>query len=183
MKHKIYDECSNNQAEQMAIVKALQAIETTKINNNIPRAIKLHTDNRINLESLKNMKNRNQLIEELSKKTIALEKEDWNIECTWIKVHAENFGNELADRLVKEAVRNSDICYNRIPKSEIEHQEREKSIENWQQQWNNSTKESVTKEFFPNIKDRLKIKINLTPNFTATVTAHGGKKKIIPTSI
>jgi len=156
MKHKIHDECSNNQAEQMAIVKALQAIETTKINNNIPRAIKLHTDNRINLESLKNMKNRNQLIEELSKKTIALEKEDWNIECTWIKVHAENFGNELADRLVKEAVRNSDICYNRIPKSEIEHQEREKSIEKWQQQWDNSTKGSVTKVFFPYNKDRLK---------------------------
>jgi hypothetical protein len=32
MKHKLHDRCSNNQAEQMAIVKALQAIETIKIN-------------------------------------------------------------------------------------------------------------------------------------------------------
>jgi ribonuclease HI len=32
MKHKLHDKCSNNQAEQMAIVKALQAIETIKIN-------------------------------------------------------------------------------------------------------------------------------------------------------
>jgi hypothetical protein len=31
----------------------------------------------------------------------------------------------------------------------------------------------ATKEFFPNIKDRLKMKINLTPNFTAMITAHG----------
>jgi hypothetical protein len=34
-------------------------------------------------------------------------------------------------------------------------------------------KRAVTKEFFPKIKDRLKMKITLTPNFTAMVTAHG----------
>jgi hypothetical protein len=50
-------------------------------------------------------------------------------------------------------------CYNKIPKSEVEHQEREKSIEKWQQQWDNTTKGSATKEFFPDIKDRLKMKI------------------------
>ena len=55
-----------------------------------------------------------------------MEKENWNTEYTWIKAHAGNYGNKLADRLAKEAARNSDICYNRIPKSEIEHQEREK---------------------------------------------------------
>jgi len=57
MKRKLHDKCSNNQAEQMAIVTALQAIETIKINNNITRTIKIHTDSRITLESLKNMKN------------------------------------------------------------------------------------------------------------------------------
>jgi len=55
----------------------------------------------------------------------------------------------------------------------MEHQEKEKNIEKWQQQWDNTTKRLVTKEFFSNIKDRLKMKINLTPNFTAMVTAHG----------
>jgi hypothetical protein len=89
------------------------------------------------------------------------------------KSAAGHYGNELADKLGKEATRNNDICYNKIPKSEIEHREREKSIEKWQQQWNNSTNGLVTKEFFPNIKDRLKMKIHLTPNFTAMVIAHG----------
>jgi ribonuclease HI len=32
-KNKLHDRCSNNQAEQMAVVKALQAIETIKIND------------------------------------------------------------------------------------------------------------------------------------------------------
>jgi ribonuclease HI len=152
MKHKLYDRCSNNQAEQMAIVKALQAIETIKINNNIPRKIKIQTDSRITLESLKNMKPRNYLIEEIKKKTTALEKGNWSIEYTWIKAHARIYGIELADKLAKEAARNSDICYNKIPKSEIEHQEREKSIEKWQQQWDTNTKGSAAKEFFQTLR-------------------------------
>jgi ribonuclease HI len=65
MKHKLHDKCSNNQAEQMAIVKALHAVETVKLNNNIPRTIMIHTDSRITLESLKNMKNKKYLIEEV----------------------------------------------------------------------------------------------------------------------
>ena len=60
-----------------------------------------------------------------------------------------------------------------MPKSEMVHQEREKGIEKWQQEWDNTTQGSVTKEFIPNIKDRLKMKINVTPNFTTMVTAHG----------
>ena len=90
-----------------------------------------------------------------------------------IKAHARYYGNELADKLAKEATRNSDVCYNKIPKSEIEHQERVKSIEKWQQQWEHTTNGLAAKEFFPNIKDRLKTKINLTPNFAAMITAHG----------
>jgi hypothetical protein len=117
--------------------------------------------------------NRKHLIEEIRKETIALERETWIIEYTWIKAHAGHYGKELADKLAKEATGNNDICYNEIPKSEIEHREREKSIGKCQQQWNNSTKGPVTKEFFQNIKDRFKMKIHLTPNFTAMVTAHG----------
>ena len=83
----------------MAIVKALQAIQTTKINKNIARTITKHTDSRITLESLKNTKNRIHLVEEIRKKTIALEKENWNTEYTWMKAHAGHHGNELADKL------------------------------------------------------------------------------------
>jgi len=63
MEHRLHDRCSNNQAEQVAIVKALEAIRTIKISNNTPRTIIIQNDSRITLESLKNMKNRHQLIE------------------------------------------------------------------------------------------------------------------------
>jgi len=51
----------------MAIVKALQEIETIQINKNILKKILIHTDSRITLDSLKNTKNRNNLIEAIRK--------------------------------------------------------------------------------------------------------------------
>jgi len=66
--------------------------------------------------------------------------------------------------------------YNKISKSQIVQQVKQQSIERWQTQWEQTTKGSTTKQFFPNIKERLKKKLKLTPNFTATVTAHGKTK-------
>ena len=37
-------------------------------------------------------------------------------------------------------------------------------------------KRAITKSFFPKISDRLKVRINATPNFTAIVTGHGNIK-------
>jgi hypothetical protein len=52
----------------MAIVKALQEIETIQINKNILKTILIHTDIRITLDFLKNMKNRNYRMEAIRKK-------------------------------------------------------------------------------------------------------------------
>jgi hypothetical protein len=49
-------------------------------------------------------------------------------------------------------------------------------IAKWQQQWDDSNKGRVTKEYFPEVKERLNKKINLSPNFTVMVTAHGKTK-------
>ena len=40
----------------------------------------------------------------------------------------------------------------------------------------NTTKGATTKSFFPSIVDRLKLRINPTPNFIALVTGHGNIK-------
>jgi ribonuclease HI len=56
-------------------------------------------------------KNHNYLIEEIRKKTIALEKRNWTIIITCIKAHVGTYGNKLADKLVKEAARNDNITF------------------------------------------------------------------------
>ena len=60
-----------------------------------------------------------------------MKKENWRIDFTWIKACAGHSGNELADKLTKEAIKNSEICYNKIPKSEVERQEAEKTTAKW----------------------------------------------------
>ena len=102
------------------------------------------------------------LIEEIRRKTNDLEKENWHIDFTWIKAHAGNSGNELVDKLVKEAIKNSEICYNKIPICLIAKQKAEKTIQKWQLQWDATTKGRATKEYFPNITQ--------TKNETQTIT-------------
>jgi len=80
-------------------------------------------------------------------------KSNWTIKFTWI---IGIYGNELADKLVKEASRRTDISFKRIPKFEIIHQLKKQNIAKWQNQWDRTTKVQATKQFFPIIKDRLK---------------------------
>ena len=74
IKHKPPNRCSNNHAEQTAILKALHTTDTIKLCDNTPRTVKIYTDSRITLSSLKNSKDRKFLTEEIRKKTTALEK-------------------------------------------------------------------------------------------------------------
>jgi ribonuclease HI len=110
IKHKQHNRCSNNQAEQTAILKALQALDTIKLSNDTPRTVKIFTDSKITLLSLKNVKNRKHVIEQIRR-----------------EAHSAISGNELADKLAKEATENSEMCNNKIPRSEIERQESEKN--------------------------------------------------------
>jgi len=50
-----------------------------------------------------------------------MERDEWKVEFSWVTAHAGQRGNELADRLAKEASSSKDIeeCYNRIPKSTV----------------------------------------------------------------
>jgi len=95
-RYTLHNRCSNNQAEQLAIVKALETIGTLHLTIN-PKIATVHTDSRITLQSLQNINNHNYLIEEIRKAALALEKRNWKIKFTWIKAHVGIYGNELAD--------------------------------------------------------------------------------------
>jgi len=77
--------------------------------------------------------------------------------------------------VAKEVAKNTDTpeCYDKVPKSVVESELEVLSIEKWQMEWDWSTKGRITKQYFPNIADRLNIKLNLTHNFTLMVTGHG----------
>jgi len=49
-KFKLDDRCSNNQAEQLAIVKALEVIEMQHVKNNEPGRAVIYADSKITLD-------------------------------------------------------------------------------------------------------------------------------------
>jgi len=66
-----------------------------------------------------------------------MERDEWKFEFIRVKAHAGQRGNELADRLAKEASSIKDIkkCYNRIPKSTVTSELKEQCLKQWQNEW------------------------------------------------
>jgi len=120
-KFKLDDRCSNNQAEQLAITKTLDAIGKIDIPQDTPRTATIFTDSRISIDSIRNTRNHSHLIEEIRKKMTSLELAYWNIELLLVSAHVGIVGNELADRLAKAAASDSDakIVFDRLPMSTL----------------------------------------------------------------
>jgi hypothetical protein len=66
---------------------------------------------------------------------------------SWVKAHAGNYGNELADRLAKDAARNdgTNHKYSRIPKSTLHYETSEELKQKWQDEWTTCNKAAATK--------------------------------------
>jgi len=175
LKLKLDSRCSNNQAEQLAIVKALEAIESLHKKLINPRTATIFTDSRVTLDSLRKVNNHACLIEDIRKRVASLENYEWKITFSWVKAHVGICGNELADRLAKEAARSNStsIAFNRIPESTLYYEAAEEAKQNWRDEWMTCAKAATTKQYFPTLRDRLRIKINLTSNLAAMLTGHG----------
>jgi ribonuclease HI len=117
LKYRLDNRYSNNQAEQLAIAKALEALEKTDIEENRPRTVAIITDSKISMDSIKNVKNHSYLIEEVWDRLSKLERSNWTVTFVWEKAHAGILGNELADQLAKTAARDEDMItsFSRIP--------------------------------------------------------------------
>ena len=65
LQYRLGSRCSNNQAEQLVIVKALEALDSLNIDDNNQRTAAVITDSRVALDSIKNTHNHSFLIEEI----------------------------------------------------------------------------------------------------------------------
>jgi hypothetical protein len=85
------------------------------------------------------------------------------------------YGNEIADRLAKDAARSNDtdIAFSRIPISTLHYEQEEESRQLWQKEWENCTKVAITKQYLPTVQERLNMKIRVTQNIAAMMTGHG----------
>jgi len=58
-------------------------------------------------------------------------------------------------------------------KSAIKKETREESIRKWQNQWEETTRGAIIKEFFPSVDRRLAVNLQLNPNVTTIMSVHG----------
>ena len=98
IKYRLNNICTNNQAEQMAIGRALEYTENLQTED---KTATIYTDSRMTLDTLKNSNIHTFLIEEIRRKLTEMGKTNWKIQFSWVKAHVRIQGNELADTLAK----------------------------------------------------------------------------------
>jgi ribonuclease HI len=105
-RYKPHDCSSNNQAEQIAILKSLELLPTLDGHNS--RTVAIYTDSKVTLAALKNNSIHNYLIEGIRNVVSHLTLLDRAIHFRWVKAHAGLVGNEMADTIAKEAAQDED---------------------------------------------------------------------------
>jgi len=174
LQFKLDNRCSKIQAEQLAILKALEKLEVLNRQNINPLSTIIFTDSRISLDSLQNYSNHGFLVEEIRKNFASLERSGWQIMFPWVKTHIRVHGNEMTDKVAKEAKRSTTTRYEytRIPKSYLYHVAAKEAKQKWQAEWITSYKAAATKQYFPSVRDRLGTKLTLTTKLAAVLTGH-----------
>ena len=77
--------------------------ELTSLSNHNTRTVAIYTDSKVTLDSVRNNFIHSPLIEEIQNKVRQLMMQNWSIHFRWVKAHNGIEGNELADKLAKEA--------------------------------------------------------------------------------
>jgi ribonuclease HI len=87
-KYKLHDRCSNNQAEQVAIQKALEQLQHLLLTDDTAKIVVVNTDSKVALDTVRNRKKHYILIENIRRQIKRLEDLQWTVIFNWVKAHA-----------------------------------------------------------------------------------------------
>jgi len=115
---KLHERWSNNQAEQVAILRALEQIQNLQLAEDAEKIAAVNRDSKVTLDTMQSRNKHYILIESIRKEIKRLEDQRWTVYCNWVKAHVGIKGNEMADRLAKKAATEDieEIVYDKIPR-------------------------------------------------------------------
>jgi hypothetical protein len=71
-----------------------------------------------------------------------------------------------------EALEDRNYVY-KIPVSTVASSVKKEGLRKWQAQWERAVKGATCRSFFPDVEQRLRLRIPITPESTAIVSGHG----------
>jgi len=86
-KYRLHERCSNNQAEQVAILKALEQIQNLQLAEDAEKIVVVNTESKVTLDTLKNRNKHYKLIGNIRKEIKRLEDQQWTLLFNWVKAH------------------------------------------------------------------------------------------------
>ena len=161
-KFRLANYCTVYQAEQFAIERAafwLKDKQSTAI---------IYTDSLSTVNAINNRWNTDYLVHQIRTWI-----KDKHICIEWIRGHQLNIGNELADKLAKEATTMNNITFFFCPFNYLKKIIRWITTIKWNRLWLSSNNGRVTRLFFPTIFHRRNS--NLSPDYVITqfISNHG----------
>ena len=175
LKLKLADYCSVQQAEMLAISEALKW--TQKQKRQTWSEIALFTDSRSSVDAIANVHCLTPLIVEIRQRSSEIKSNGTPITFNWIRGHTDIYGNEIADKLAKDATLNSkrSTDYADFPIAYAKHHFKQIAEIEWNTRYQTLTTGETTRLFFPTLKDAKLFFDEMPTNYylTQMLTGHG----------
>jgi hypothetical protein len=171
-KYKLSNYCSIFQSQLFSILKSLQFMEyKTNINNKFTIFCNMAI-----IRALESSFSTTELVQEILLKVKLLERNGSEILFAINNGYHNMNGYDLAKECAREgSIAHRSIDFDKIPFNYVKRVIYEKSLLYWNNRWIQSGTGSVTREYFPTIMDRMRLKKIFYPTFELTqmMTNHG----------
>jgi hypothetical protein len=154
----------------------MKALEYINSKGNSEKHISIFSSSSTTIKAISEVRSHSAQVQQIINEVRSAQKNNIEIKFSLIERDSSFELNKLTVKLAKEgAISHKSIEYDLVPFSFIKSTIRHKNLKTWNGRWTSSTKGSTTRQFIPNIDDRIALKKTFITDFYVTqlITNHG----------